>query len=259
MYWSFSKILDFFSKNENYRFFRESKHGLERECLRVSPDGKISQTPHSEKFGSALTNPYITTDFSEAQLELVTPAFNREDKAAEFLKEIHLYIEKHLGKELLWPFSMPSRLPTEEKIPLAKYGTSDTARKKTLYRLGLSHRYGRKMQTVSGTHYNFSFSEKLIELLHKKFAAKIDRQTFKSESYLSLTRNFLRYSWINTYLFGAAPAVDRTYPRQKNKGLKRFRFGTFYGPYATSLRMSELGYYSKVQSQIAVSFNSLDE
>lgn len=249
MYWNFKQIIKTLSRGDNYRLFTGCKHGLERECLRITKKGKLAQTTHSKAFGSALTNPYITTDFSESQLELVTPAFNKEEDALKFLENIHVFVNKNLSNELLWPFSMPCRLPKEKHIPLAQYGKSYTGRKKTLYRLGLSHRYGRKMQTVSGTHYNFSFSDKFWNFLHKTFAPKEEKSAFISAAYLALIRNFLRYSWLNTYLFGASPVLDKSYLKKKHPSF----------PYATSFRMSDLGYYSKIQKQLAISFNNLDE
>jgi len=260
MNWNFKQLIEIFSKNNNFKHFRYSKHGLERECLRIAKDGSLSKTPHPSALGSALTNPYITTDFSEAQLELVTPPFHREEDASIFLKAAHCFINENDQSELIWPFSMPCRLPKESDIPLGQYGDSTSGKKKTLYRLGLSERYGRKMQTVSGTHYNFSFSEDLWQFLYKKFAQKGQSiQDFINESYLHMMRNFLRCSWLNTYLFGAAPAIDKTYIDKKVKALERYGWNTYYGPYATSLRMSNIGYYSKVQAQLTISYNSLEQ
>lgn len=257
MKWSFKQITELFNKKSNYRLLADSRHGLERECLRITKKGKLAQTPHPKNLGSKLTNPYITTDFSEAQLELITPAFNREEKALKFLEDVHLFINKHNPDELLWPFSMPCRLPSEKHIPLAQYGKSYTGKKKTLYRLGLSYRYGRKMQTVSGTHYNFSFSDNFWNLLHKTFAQDENKKKFISDNYFALIRNFLRYGWLNTYLFGAAPVVDKSYLKKKHPALKKCDWRSCYNESATSFRMSDLGYYSKVQKQLAISFNDL--
>lgn len=260
MNWTYDKIFPFFSEGKKYELFRDSNHGIERECLRVNEKGEISQTPHPKSIGSALTNPYITTDFSESQLELITPVFQCEEEASNFLKAVHCFINKNLKDELIWPFSMPAKLPNAKEVPIANYGTSNSGKKKTLYRKGLAARYGAKMQTVSGTHYNFSFSEKFWDFMYKKFAQKSQsRQDFVSESYLHLMRNFLRYGWINTYLFGAAPAIDKSYLEKKPKQLKRYGWRTYYGPYATSLRMSNIGYYSRVQAKLDISYNSLPE
>ena len=267
MKWDFPQILKLFSEGDNYRLFNESMHGLERECVRMDCKGMISQNPHPETLGSALKNPLITTDFSEAQLELISPPRSTEGSTAEYLKNVHIFLAKRLDKEFFWPFSMPCILPSDaDKIPLANYGNSFEGKRKTKYRLGLSYRYGRKMQTVSGTHYNFSFSESFWKFLHNKIAPKSNLQDFISEKYLHIVRNFLRYSWVNTYLFGAAPVLDESYLAhkpilgfRKPKYLKKMDSHTYYGEYACSFRMSELGYYSKVQAQHAVSFNSIEE
>ncbi|MBI5754045.1 glutamate--cysteine ligase [Candidatus Peregrinibacteria bacterium] len=262
-------LLKLFSEKDNYLLFGESMHGLERECLRMDKEGMISMKPHPEALGSALKNSLITTDFSEAQLELISPPRNTEGATADYLKNVHTFMARNLGHEFFWPFSMPCQLPKNaDKIPLADYGNSFEGKARTKYRLGLSHRYGRKMQTISGTHYNFSFSENFWKFLHVRQSRmpKSNLQNFISEQYLHLIRNFLRYSWLNTYLFGAAPVLDESYLLhkpifgfRKPKYLKKFAKNTYYGEYACSFRMSELGYYSKVQTQHAVSFNSLKE
>jgi glutamate--cysteine ligase len=263
----FPQILKIFSEGDNYRLFTESMHGLERECLRIDRKGMISQKPHPKALGSALENPLITTDFSEAQLELISPPCATEGLTADYLKNVHIFLAKRLDKEFFWPFSMPCLLPrNSDDIPLADYGNSFEGKKRKEYRLGLSYRYGRKMQTVSGTHYNFSFSENFWKFLQEKISPKSNLQDFISEQYLRIVRNFLRYSWINTYLFGAAPVLDESYLLRKPilgfrkpKYLKKLDSSTYYGEYACSFRMSDLGYYSKVQTQHAISFNSLKE
>lgn len=259
MNWKFKQILGTFQKGGNYKILKDSEHGIERECLRTTKNGQLSQTVHPKKLGAASKNFYITTDFAESQLELITPVFKKEESALAFLKDIHLFVNENLKNELIWSCSMPCQLPAEKDIPLAQYGKSRAGQSRTLYRLGLSERYGRKMQTISGTHYNFSFSQKFWQLLHKKVAPKQDKNKFISDAYLHLIRNFLRYSWLNTYLFGAAPAIDKSYLKEKHRSLKKINRQTYYGPHATSLRLSELGYYSKVQTQLAISFNSLED
>ncbi len=260
MPWSFKQILEVVAKKEAYSLLKNSSHGLEIERLRVGMDGSFSQSPHPKGLGKALTNPFITTDFSESQIELITPPFIQEKRVLEFLRELTIYTSQNIGPELLWPLSVPTRLPKKDyEIPLARYGKSLTGRKKTLYRNGLGLRYGRKMQTVSGIHYNFSFSEEFWDLLYKKYGKKQDKKQFKTESYFKMLRNFRRFGWINTYLFGATPAIDKSYLRKKSRKLKKLGKDTYYGKYATSLRMSEFGYYSKVQAQLAISFNSLEE
>lgn len=245
------------SSDEVVTWLQQSNHGLERECLRVDGKGGLSKESHSQYFGSKLTHPHISTDFSEAQLELITPYFPSEGQALNFLHQLHLYLYHHLGEESLWPFSSPCQLPQEEEIPLAYYGTSKQGMEKTLYRKGLGYRYGRKMQTLSGIHYNFSFSSQFLDFFVESFGSGESRKKKISQAYLGMIRNFLRMGWINTYLFGASPMVDKSFFEKKPKDLEHLNPSTLYAPYATSLRMSELGYYSKVQRQIAISYNDL--
>ena len=137
------------------------RKGLEKESLRVTPDGHIAQTPHPRELGSALTNENITTDYSEALIELVTPTFRTSWELLQYLTDLHQFVYQHLGDELLWATSMPSIIGGDADIPIAQYGKSNVGRMKTVYRNGLGVRYGRIMQAISGVHYNYSFPEQM--------------------------------------------------------------------------------------------------
>src|SRR5690606_33510288 len=128
--------------------------GIERESLRMQSDGFLSQRPHPKALGSALTHPRITTDYSEALMEFITPPKDTIREALDDLMDIHAVVHRHLeGEEKLWPMSMPCMLDSsDENIPLAQYGSSNIGLFKTLYRHGLGIRYGRRMQTISGVH-----------------------------------------------------------------------------------------------------------
>ena len=215
------------------------RRGIEKESLRVRPDGSLALTPHPVGLGSALTHPHITTDFSESQLELITGVHADADHCIEELTEIHQVVVRSIGEELLWASSMPCNLPADEAIPLGRYGTSNVGRAKTVYRMGLSYRYGRRMQTISGIHYNFSVPG------------------VGSDGYFGLIRNFRRLSWLPLYLFGASPAVCTSFVQGRKHQLEELAPGTLYLPYATSLRMGRLGYQSDAQANLAVSYNSL--
>lgn len=254
---NFSKMLSLFSK-DGKDFINETNIGLEREGLRVFENGKLSSMLHSRKWGHPLTHEFITTDFSEAQLELITPPRKYEAGTLEFLDNLLIYVSKTRPNELLWPSSMPSPLPAEKKLPIAYYGDSESAKKKVLYRKGLRHRYGGKMQMISGIHYNFSFTSKFWDFLYKESKSKLPKDEFISEGYFNLMRNFVRFRWLNTYLFGATPAIDRTFLAKKPAELRRHRWRTYYGEHATSLRTSNLGYTSKVQSNVYLCYNSLN-
>jgi len=216
------------------------RRGIEKESLRVRPDGTLSQAPHPPALGSALTHPHITTDFSESQLELITSPHPGVDACLEELEQIHQVVYRHIGEELLWAASMPCNLPADNQIPIGRYGTSNVGRAKTVYRIGLSHRYGRRMQAISGIHYNFSLPG------------------VASEEYFALIRNFRRHSWLPIYLFGASPAVCSSFVNGRKHPLVELAPGALYAPHATSLRMGPLGYQSDAQASLCVSCNSLD-
>ena len=216
------------------------RRGVEKESLRVAPDGLLAMTPHPAALGSPLKHPRITTDFCESQPELITGVHPNPEACIEELTEIHQSVYRAIGDELLWASSMPCRLPAEDEIPIGRYGSSNIGRMKTVYRMGLSYRYGRRMQTISGIHYNFSLPEERSD-----------------DDYFGLIRNFRRHLWLLLYLFGASPAVCSTFVAGRKHELKRLSADTLYLPYATSLRMGRLGYQSDAQSAIAASFNSL--
>jgi glutamate--cysteine ligase len=216
------------------------RRGIEKESLRVRPDGALATTLHPPALGSALKHPHVTTDFSESQLELITGVHSSAESCLKELLEIHQVVYRALGDELLWCASMPCRLPADDAIPIGRYGSSNVGRAKTVYRTGLAHRYGRRMQTISGIHYNFSLP---------------DGRT--NDAYFALIRNFRRHSWLLLYLFGASPAVCSTFVAGRTHELEQLSGDTLYLPYATSLRMGRLGYQSDAQSSLAVSYNDL--
>ena len=233
------------------------RRGIEKESLRATPDGRLSMAPHPAGLGSALTHPHITTDFSESQLELITGVHERIEGCIAELREIHRIVYRNIGDELLWAASMPCSLPSDDQIPLGQYGRSNVGRAKTTYRIGLSHRYGRRMQTISGIHYNFSLPDRAWPLLQRCDGREGDPRTYRDEGYFSLIRNFRRHTWLLLYLFGASPAVCRSFVEGREHALVPAGDATLYLPYATSLRMGPLGYQSDAQRSLAVSYNSL--
>jgi glutamate--cysteine ligase len=231
--------------------------GIEKESLRVRMDGSLADTPHPRALGSPLTHPHITTDYSEAQLEFITGVHTDPDACAEELTEIHQFVYRNLGEEMLWCSSMPCKLPADDEIPIGRYGRSNIGTAKTVYRIGLSHRYGRRMQTISGVHYNFSLPEAGWPLLQRVDDATGSAREYQDAAYFGLIRNFRRHSWLLLYLFGASPAVCETFVAERRHTLQRFAGGTLYLPGATSLRMGPLGYQSEAQAALSVSYNSL--
>jgi glutamate--cysteine ligase len=225
------------------------KRGIEKESLRVRPDGALALTPHRPELGSALKHPHITTDFSEALIELITGVHTKVEACREELKRIHQFVYRHIGDEVLWGASMPCSLPDENAIPIARYGNSNVGRAKTVYRIGLAHRYGKRMQMIAGLHYNWSLPEAAWPLPGLRDA---------NEAYFALVRNFRRHAWLLLYLFGASPAVCASFVAGRKHALEELAPGTLYLPHATSLRMGRLGYLSEAQDSLAVSYNSIE-
>jgi glutamate--cysteine ligase len=233
--------------------------GVEKESLRVTPDGHIVHTPHPPALGSALASEHVTTDFSESLLELVTPAFRRSWELLQYLTDLHQFTYRHLGDELLWATSMPCELRGDDEVPTARYGSSNVGRMKTVYREGLRHRYGAMMQAISGVHFNYSFPARFWEVYASLSNSREGRQAFQSAGYFGLLRNYRRHGWIVLYLFGVSPAVSAGFLGGEAAGLDRLDAHTLYGPHATSLRMSDVGYRNRSQSAIRVSVNSLED
>ncbi len=233
--------------------------GIEKEALRVRPDGTLADTPHPKLLGSALTNRFITTDFSEALLEFVTPACATTGETLGFLYDIHRFTYERLDDELLWTASMPCRIPDEPDIPIAQYGTSNVGLMKNIYRRGLAYRYGRTMQTIAGIHFNYSVPEAFWPAWQEKQAQRGELSAFRSAGYLALLRNFRRVGWLVLYLFGASPALCRSFATAPARGMPRFDAGTLYEPFGTSLRMSDIGYSNRTQAKINISLNSVEE
>ncbi len=244
-------------EHANLSLLSQCLHGIERECLRVDSRGQLALTPHPQALGSALTHAQITTDYSESLLEFITPA--EADPAATLadLEQIHRFAYSKLGDELLWSPSMPCALPDEETIPIARYGSSHIGELKYVYRKGLALRYGKTMQCIAGIHYNFSLPDALWQLQQQAEGDTRSAQDYQSARYIALIRNFRRYSWLLMYLFGASPPLHKGFMRGRPHQLQELDEETLYLPYATSLRMSDLGYQSTAQSGLTPCYNDL--
>lgn len=238
---------------------RGGRKGVEKESLRVSTAGEIVHTPHPPALGAPLTNGHITTDFSESLIELVTPPFLETWELLQYLCDIHQFVYRHLGDELLWATSMPGAIESDASIPLAQFGRSNVGRMKTVYRHGLGVRYGRTMQAISGVHFNYSFSTRLWDVLAHVNQSTGVRQDFVSEQYFGVLRNYRRYGWLVLYLFGTSPAVCKSFFGGREIDLPSLDRDTVYEPHGTSLRMSDVGYRNKNQATVSISVNSLDE
>lgn len=239
--------------------------GIERESLRMQSNGFLSQQDHPKGLGSALTHPHITTDYSEALLEFITPPKASIREALDTLKDIHAIAHRQLEQdERLWPLSMPCMLDDDEQsIRLAQYGSSNVGRFKTLYRQGLGIRYGRRMQTISGVHYNVSFPDHLFEALQQNETDEglqaLSLQDYRSHRYLGLIRNFIRLTPLVMFLVGASPSVCRCFMTGRDHHLLPLVKGTLYLPYATALRMGRFGYQNSAQKQLGIQYNNLPD
>src|SRR6185312_6094908 len=235
------------------------RKGVEKESLRVMPSGALAQTPHPRKLGSALTNENITTDYSESLIELVTPAFTTSWELLQYLLDLHQFVYRHLDEELLWATSMPGAIQRDEAIPIAQFGNSHVGQMKTIYRRGLGLRYGGMMQAISGVHFNYSFPLPFWEVYADIVKSHDHGAQFVSARYFDLLRNYRRFGWIVLYLFGVSPVVCKSFLKGRDFELPELTSNTAYEPYATSLRMSDVGYRNRNQAGLAVSVNSLEE
>lgn len=238
------------------------KRGIEKEGLRMQPNGYSAKSFHPAKLGSKLTHPFITTDYSENLLELITEPKDTIKDALDMLRQLHVLVHRSLENgEMMWPLSMPCMLSDDDTdIPLADYGTSNIGKLKTLYRSGLGVRYGRKMQTIAGLHYNLSIGDDLFG----RWAAseqRVDLSNFKNEKYLALIRNFKRLTPLVLYLLGASPSVCGCFLAGRTHDLVPLsdKKTTYHKPNATSLRMGKLGYTNSVQEDLDIRYNDLNE
>lgn len=253
--------LDLLSDGAHRGVFKGIKRGIEREALRIQGSGKIAKTPHPEKTGHALTNGHITTDFSESLLEFITPVSEDPQETLAQLSDLQKFTLANMGDELLWPLSMPCFIEDEEDIVLAQFGTSNIGKMKTLYREGLKNRYGSMMQAIAGVHFNISFPETVWQSLQVMSEDDNPQQSFISQQYLGLIRNFKREMWLISYLFGASPALCPSFLQGKKSDLpfSKLENGSIYLEYGTALRLGDLGYTNSAQSSLKVMYNDLDE
>lgn len=256
----FENRLTSLSAPRNLPLFCSILRGLEREGLRVDSSGHISHKPHPKALGSTLTHPYITTDYSEALLEFITEPSNSINDVMQQLRLGLACASREFGEEILWAGSMPCQLGEDSDIPIANYGTSNIGHMKEVYRRGLGHRYGRKMQTIAGVHFNYSLPDAMWNVLRRQDGSMLSLQEYKTEGYFAIIRNFRRWLWLLLYLMGSAPAVCRSFVKGREHQLQPLNNDshTLCAPYATSLRMGDLGYQSNAQNDLTVCYNSLD-
>ncbi len=268
MNWKMSDVLPLFTSKEKSGLLTKGLFGIEREAQRILASGDLALTPHPAVFGNKAVHPRITTDFSESQIEMITSPQKSAEEAYAELYDTHREVENGIGQELLWPISMPPRLPDEEQIPIAYFCEDESGKRANIYRNGLALRYGKKMQMISGIHYNYSFEPELVDVLYEAFGEGRSRRDFTDDLYFSVARNFLRYRWLLIYLFGASPFCDPTYYSVVKNEIKMvqkccpMRFDLFFAnvsQYATSLRVSRFGYANSSKKNQKIYYNGMEE
>lgn len=221
--------------------------GLERESLRVDSEGRLSRMEHPKAFGNKMKNTFITTDFSESQVELITPTFNSLEKLYKFQSVLYDIVALEIKDEYLWPQSMPCDIPEEHNIPIAKFCTCrEEGKKAKVYREKLFKKYGGKKQLISGIHYNFSYNENLIKKIYNVLGEKKDYREFRDSIYLKVARNYLRYRWILIYLLGGAAVIHESFESNCVKRLKKIYEESFSNEGSISYRNGDCGYENKV-------------
>lgn len=220
--------------------------GVEREGLRVGVKGELSKNKHPKVFGNKIMNPYITTDFSESQLELITPVFNTSKEVYDFLNALYDIVTLEIGDEYIWPESMPCIIPEDREIPIATFCKCKQGEEARAYREELLRKYGGKIQLISGIHYNFSLDDDVLNKLYENSSKKEDFKTFKDSLYLKIVRNYLRYRWLLIYLLGSTGVVHSSYKGECLKKLDNISQGAYSCEGIVSYRNSDCGYGNRV-------------
>lgn len=246
-----NKIKKLFSSSE----ILSGNFGIERETLRLDENGYLAKTDHPEVFGDKSHNPYITTDFSESQIEVITPALKSVEEAYNFTRSLYDIVAMEIKDEYLWPESMPCIIPEDKDIPVAKFNGS--SKESQEYREKLLIKYGGKKQLISGIHYNFSFDEAIIKKLYEDSEEKLSYKEFKDSIYLKVARNYLRYRWLIVYLFGAAPIVHESFINSCKCPLKEVNHNEYSSLGAISHRNGKCGYKNKID--LFPSYNTVSE
>lgn len=222
--------------------------GIERETLRVK-NNQLALTPHPEIFGDKIKNPIVTTDFSESQIEIVSPTFDDIDDAFSTFCLLSDIVNDALPKdEYFWFNSIPCILPEDDRIPIARYGDDKEGQESQKYRMNLAEKYGLKKQMLSGIHFNFSFADATLEKLYSFENEEITFKEFKNNLYLKIARNYLRYCWLVIYLTGCSIAAHESFSEDciELMNMKDI-YGSYYSTEGVSFRNASCGYKNLVK------------
>ena len=157
-------------------YLLKARYGIEKESKRVDLSGDLAKTDHPKSISQRDDHPYIERDFSELQMEIITPVTETLEEQFNYLAAIHDVAYRSMGNnEMLWPLSMPPQLPEkEENIVIAKLKSVENVQ----YRQTLSNSYGRRKQMICGVHFNFEFGDELIQALFNTQSEIKDYITF---------------------------------------------------------------------------------
>lgn len=257
---SLSERISELSRPEHQQSVTGIRRGIEREALRITSEGRLATTMHPTSLGSTLTHSLITTDYAESLLEFITPVALSVSESLAQLRDLHRFTYRQIGEELLWTLSMPCYVNQASDIRLAYFGESHIGKMKTTYRQGLTYRYGAVMQTIAGVHFNFSVPDALWQRLAAQDGVE-NTQDYRSEKYFGLIRNYKRLAWVVPYLFGASPLLCPSFLKHSDTELEleQREDGYMWRPYATCLRMSDLGYTNREQADLQITYNSPQE
>ena len=248
-----NKIEKIIKENNIGLEIKKGRFGIEKESVRVNEKGELATTPHPEIFGDKIENPYITVDFSESQIEMITPTENSVEKAYDFLRNIHEIVATNLKGEYLWSQSVPPILPSEDLIPLGRFPKNKELEE---YRERLSLKYGRKKQLLSGIHFNFSFDDEFLKELYELSKENMPFKEFKNSVYLKISRNYFKYGWMIIYLLGASPVIHETYLQKCIDKMKKFTEDTYYFEDLVSFRNGSCGYRN--EKDFFVNYENVD-
>ncbi len=239
-----SELLSFLKSNNLFVELFNTEHGLERESLRVNKKtGEVSTINHPKVFEPKESHPFIKTDYSESQVEFISPVFKDTKTLYNFMNLVYDIFSVEMDEdEILFPYSMAPKLGNIKDIPIAKFDDTEYGNRNTKYREYLTEKYGKEKQLISGIHYNVSLSEDFLKDFYKKSKTELDYPRFKTEIYFKIMRNYTRYKFIITYLQGASP-----YGYDKDGNLLE----------GVSLRNSEHGY--KNIEDISLDYDDVDK
>lgn len=205
----FSRLGDIIYQHEAVAKTADFTMGIEVEMHRIDNQGNLSQEPYPLGVGDQKTNPWITNDFLNTMTETIAPPANESVRAMQYIYRLNNALRTALAPgELLWPLSMPPRLPEDKTtLTIAKAGP-----KKEAYFKEWVKRYGWEVGIPCGVHINISLNQHLIDLVLTHMGDQFQSPAeVRNYIYTNLAQGFARYRWLFTYLFGASPVAEANF------------------------------------------------